>query len=136
MNSRDRKINGLAIHRRAGLGHPRFWKREIKHNDKKVVHHENLLQTTSDKDEIGGDVDVSNGSFSFSFSFVFPQSNSFYRSNHILCSHNTNNRDNLCGGQSSEYAFCWTIASPPFIDFCEPVLANPQTIFERRWNKF
>ena len=37
LNSRDRKINGLAIHRRAGLGHPRFWKREIKHNDKKVM---------------------------------------------------------------------------------------------------
>ena len=26
-NSRDLKINGLAIHRRAGLGHPRFWKK-------------------------------------------------------------------------------------------------------------
>ena len=25
-NSRDPKINGLAIHRRAGLGHPRFLK--------------------------------------------------------------------------------------------------------------
>ena len=24
LNSRDRKINGLAIHRRAGLGHPRL----------------------------------------------------------------------------------------------------------------
>ncbi len=37
LNSRGRKTNGLAIHRRAGLGHPRFWKREIKHNDKKVM---------------------------------------------------------------------------------------------------
>ena len=38
-NSRGRKTNGLAIHRRAGLGHPRknLPQSEIKHSDKKVV---------------------------------------------------------------------------------------------------
>ena len=103
-----------------------FGKREIKHNDKKVVHHENLLQTNSDKDEIEGDVDVSNGSFSFSFSFdcVFLQSNSFYSGNHILCSLNTNNGGNHWGRQSSNHTFCLTIAFSPFIDFCEPVFAD------------
>jgi replication factor C large subunit len=35
-NSRGRKTNGLAIHRRAGLGHPRLWNGEIRRTDKKV----------------------------------------------------------------------------------------------------
>lgn len=37
-NSRDRKIKGLAILRRAGLGHPRIFYSEIKHSDKKVMY--------------------------------------------------------------------------------------------------
>ena len=61
------------------------------------------------------------------------KSNCFYMSNKILCLHNNTNGGNFCSGQSLEYAFCWTVVPPTLNDFYEPVLAFPQSIFERGW---
>ena len=37
LNSRGQKTNGLAVHRRTGLGHPRIYFYGIKVNDKNVM---------------------------------------------------------------------------------------------------
>ena len=42
----------------------------------------------------------------------------------MLHLHKTYNRDNLCWGQSQEYAFYHTVAFPPFVVFYEPVFAD------------